>query len=155
MAINYRDYSVLVVDDEDFARDVVRKLLGHIGIHRIHEAADGRKGLLELLRIKPSVVLCDVQMTPIDGRQFLKTLRDSKVAGISATPVIFLTADSKPDTVMFAKEYSADGYLVKPISLIHLKQRLDMVFARISPDGASFEIADLPAGEPDGSEPSA
>ncbi|MEI6556797.1 MAG: response regulator [Rhodospirillaceae bacterium] len=129
MATNYEEFSVLIVDDEQFARQIVRNLLIQIGIRRIHEAADGKSGLLELLRVKPQVVLCDVHMKPIDGRQFLKTLRESKVARVAATPVIFLTADALPDTVQFAKEHNANGYLVKPVSLAQLKQRVDAVIA--------------------------
>ncbi len=135
MATNYEDYSVLIVDDEQFARQIVRNLLTQIGIRRIHEAPDGKAGLLELLRVKPSVVLCDVHMKPIDGRQFLKTVRETKVARVAATPVIFLTADAKPDTVQFAKEHSANGYLVKPVSLSQLKQRIDAVIALAEPAG--------------------
>ena len=125
MATNYDDYSVLIVDDEQFARQIVRNLLMQIGIRRVHEASDGKAGLLELLRVKPSMVLCDIHMKPIDGRQFLKTVRESKVARVAATPVVFLTADAKPDTVQFAKEHNANGYLVKPVSLTQLKQRID------------------------------
>ncbi len=130
MAINYEEFSVLIVDDEQFARQIVRNLLIQIGIRRIHEAADGKAGLLELLRVKPSMVLCDVHMKPIDGRQFLKTVRETKVARVAATPVVFLTADAQPDTVQFAKEHAANGYLVKPVSFAQLKQRIDAVIAQ-------------------------
>ena len=129
--MSYEGISVLIVDDEEFAREIVRKLLVRIGIRRIHEAPDGKSGLLELLRVKPSIVLCDVHMTPVDGRQFLKTLRESKVSRVAATPVIFLTADALPDTVQFAKDHSANGYLVKPVSQVQLKQRVDAVVAKL------------------------
>jgi two-component system chemotaxis response regulator CheY len=133
MAVNYEDYSVLVVDDESFTRQIVRNLLTQIGVRRIHEAPDGKAGLLELLRVKPSLVLCDIHMKPVDGRQFLKTVRETKVARVAATPVIFLTADCLPDTVKFAKEHNANGYLVKPVSLAQLKQRVDAVIAQAAP----------------------
>jgi two-component system chemotaxis response regulator CheY len=136
MAIDYSDYSVLIVEDEQFTRNIVRNLLLQIGISRIHEAADGKSGLLELLRVKPSVVLCDVHMTPVDGRQFLKTLRASKVARVAHIPVIFLTADAQNETVKFAREHAANGYLVKPVSLSQLKQRLDAVLPQAFPDPA-------------------
>ena len=136
MAIPYDEISVLIVDDEQFARQIVRNLLIQIGIRRIHEAPDGKAGLLELLRVKPSMVLCDVHMKPVDGRQFLKTVRETKVARVAATPVIFLTADALPDTVQFAKEHNANGYLVKPVSLAQLKQRVDAVIVAAEAPGA-------------------
>ncbi len=126
---DYEEFSVLIVDDEEFARGIVRRLLTQIGIRRVFEAADGKSGLLELLRVKPRLVLCDIHMKPIDGRQFLKALRESKVARVASTPLFFLTADALPDTVKFAKEYNANGYLVKPISLLQLKQRIDTLIA--------------------------
>ncbi len=129
MAIDYEQISVLVIDDELFARQIVRNLLSQIGIRRVHEAVDGRAGLLELLRVKPTIVLCDINMRPIDGRQFLKTVRETTVANVCTTPVIFLTANALTDTVQFAKDYNANGYLVKPVSLSIPKQRIDSVLS--------------------------
>lgn len=97
----------------------------------IIEAANGRDGLVELARDPPHVVLCDVHMQPVDGREFLKTLRTMPDPAVKDTPVIFLTADSSRDTVLFAKEFAIDGYLVKPPSVIALRQRLDPVVANL------------------------
>jgi len=72
-------------------------------------------------------VLCDIHMKPVNGLQFLKSLREAKIPAIAKTPVVFLTSDSQTDTVLLAKEQLVDGYLVKPVSLAQLKRKIDSV----------------------------
>jgi len=129
----YRGVSVLIIEDAPHMRKLIRNLLLQIGIRSIVEAADGMSGLDEAIRTRPTMVLCDVHMKPMDGRTFLKTLRRMKVEGLAETPVVFLTGDSQRDTVLFAKEYSVNGYLVKPVSLADLKIRVDAVLRATAP----------------------
>ena len=123
----YKDVTVLVVEDEATTRAGIRSQLRQIGIPTILEAADGKAGLAELARTRPTLVLCDVHMKPVDGRQFLKMVRTVKVEWVKNIPIIFLTADANPDTVAFAKEFHINGYLVKPTSVNDLKARIDSV----------------------------
>ncbi|MBL8687807.1 MAG: response regulator [Rhodospirillaceae bacterium] len=123
----YAGVTVLVIEDESNTRLLIKRLLLQIGIISVLEAGDGKAGLDEAMRTRPTVILCDVHMEPVDGRQFLKTLRGLKVRDLATTPVIFLTADAQTDTVLFAKEHHVNGYLVKPVSLTALKSRVDAV----------------------------
>jgi two-component system chemotaxis response regulator CheY len=124
---SYKGVTVLVVDDEEIARTSIRGQLRQIGIPTVVEAADGKTALVEIARARPNLVLCDVHMQPMDGREFLKTVRTVKVEWVKRTPVIFVTADANRDTVSFAKEYDVSGYLVKPIALEALKAKVDAV----------------------------
>ena len=123
----YKDVTVLIVEDEQVTRAAVKSQLRQIGIPRIIEAADGQAGLVEIARTRPTLVLCDVHMEPMDGRQFLKRVRTVKVEWVRNIPIVFLTADAKPETVTFAKEYQVNGYLVKPVLLSDLKARIDQI----------------------------
>lgn len=123
----YEKFVVLVVEDEAHTRTIIKSLLRQIGVCSIVEAADGKAGLDEVLRAKPHLVLCDVHMEPVDGRTFLKLMRQSKMEAMRRTPVVFLTADAQRDTVAFAKEHQVNGYLVKPVSLGNLKARIDAI----------------------------
>jgi len=123
----YKGVTVLIVEDEPTTRDSVRGQLRQMGIRTITEASDGKAGLAELARTRPTLILCDVHMKPVDGRQFLKMVRTTKVDWVKNIPIIFLTADANPETVTFAKEFQVNGYLVKPISLKELKGRIDAV----------------------------
>lgn len=127
----YKDVTVLIVDDEEIVRTSIRGQLKQIGIRSVAEAADGKAGLTEIARTRPTVILCDVHMKPMDGRQFLKTVRNIKVDWVKRTPVIFITADSNRDTVAFAKEHDVSGYLVKPVSSEALKNKIDAAIKSI------------------------
>jgi len=127
----YADVKVLIVEDESHTRALIRSMLRQIGIHTAMEAGDGKAGLTEIARTRPTLVLCDIHMQPLDGRQFLKMVRETKVEWVKNIPVIFLTADAKPDTVKFAKELRVDGYLVKPVTVSDLKARIDAVLKNL------------------------
>ncbi len=126
----YAGVTVLVIEDEANTRLLIKRLLLQIGIISVVEAGDGKAGLDEAMRTRPTIILCDVHMEPVDGRAFLKTLRGLKVRDLANTPVIFLTADAQTDTVLFAKEHHVNGYLVKPVSLTQLKTRVDAVLKK-------------------------
>lgn len=131
--ISYEGVTVLIVEDEPSTRLLVKRLLLQIGIVSVVEAADGKAGLDEAMRTRPTIILCDVHMEPVGGRAFLKMLRSLKARALALTPVIFLTADSQRDTVLFAKEHHVNGYLVKPVSLTDLKTRIDAVLKGTAP----------------------
>ncbi len=121
----YEKIRILVIEDESYTRLMITGLLRQIGFQTIGEAADGDAGFRETVRTRPLVVLCDVHMAPLDGLGYLAKLRGFSNAAIAATPVVFLTADKQQETVLSAKQLKVDGYLVKPVSLQTLKQRLD------------------------------
>lgn len=129
MALNdrYKGVTVLVVEDDPTTRASIKSQLRHIGIPTILEAADGTAGMAEIARTRPTLVLCDVNMKPMDGRQFLKMVRTVKVEWVKNIPIIFITADKNPETVTFAKEHHVNGYLVKPVSVNDLRNRIDLV----------------------------
>jgi two-component system chemotaxis response regulator CheY len=129
----YEDLKVLIVEDEFFIRSTIRNQLRQLGIRDTAEAADGSSGFETLQAKRPDVVLCDVHMTPKNGLEFLLMVRSSPDRTIAQTPVVFLTADSQKDTVMFAKEHAIDGYLVKPVSTKALKDRIDAIVAKRNP----------------------
>lgn len=128
----YERLRVLIIEDEAFTRDIIKKLLVQIGIRSIKEANEGGIGMTALLVSRPHIVLCDIHMKPTNGMDFLKNVRASKLDWVRQTKVIFLTGDSKADTVMFAKEHQIDGYLVKPVSLIQVKSRIDNIVPSIN-----------------------
>ena len=121
----YEKIRVLLIEDESYTRHVIEGLLRQIGFTLISQAKDGGEGFKETVRVRPQVVLCDVHMEPVDGLDYLSKLRGFANPAIAATPVVFLTADKQQETVVSAKQLKVDGYLVKPVSLQLLKQRLD------------------------------
>lgn len=125
--IEYRKLKILLVEDELHTRTLIKSLLHQIGIGVIVEATNGRDGLIEVLREQPHLVLCDIHMKPVNGLEFLQKLREIEGTQTKKTPVIFLTGDAKRDTVLFAKEHSVNGYIVKPPSLATVKAHIDPI----------------------------
>ncbi len=134
--------TVLVVDDEEYIRDLVRTALSFSGFDVV-VAADGVSALNDVQRLRPDLVVLDDNMPGFDGFEVVRRLRD---AG-DATPVIFLTArDSAEDKVSgFTK--GGDDYVTKPFSLEELVVRIEAVLRRTAPSGAepvvTITFADL------------
>jgi two-component system OmpR family response regulator len=120
--------TVLVVDDEEYIRDLVRTALSFSG-YEVAVAADGVTALNEVQRHRPDLVILDVNMPGFDGFEVVRRLRD---AG-DPTPVIFLTArDSAEDKISgFTK--GGDDYVTKPFSLEELVARVEAVLRRTAP----------------------
>ena len=81
--------SLLVIDDDASARDVLRRQMGRQG-WRVVEAADGAEGLARVREEIPALVLLDLMMPRMDGFAFLAALRE--IDGASSIPVIVVTA---------------------------------------------------------------
>jgi two-component system chemotaxis response regulator CheY len=128
--IDYELKRILVIEDELHIRKIICRLLRQIGYRLIDEAADGAEGFKTLLRVQPDVILCDIHMEPVDGITFLRKLRGLSQPKYAAQPVIFLTGDTDSTTVIAAKDLQVDGYLVKPVSLKSLKDRIDAILTR-------------------------
>jgi two-component system chemotaxis response regulator CheY len=126
----YTELTVLVIDDDAGTRRLLRSMLQMLGVRSIAEASDGHEGLQEVIRSHPDVVLCDVHMAPLDGQDFLRRIRESRVAWMRQLPVVFLTGDASAETVRTAKQQDVDGYLVKPVSPDDLKKRIDGALSR-------------------------
>lgn len=125
VGVDYKTLRILIVEDEAYTRVITKTLLRQLGVKEVEEAVNGQEGLVKTASWLPHAVLCDIHMSPVNGFEYLEKLRQHVQVGIRNTPVIFLTADSKRDTVMFAKENGPHGFLVKPISLNALKGKLE------------------------------
>jgi two-component system chemotaxis response regulator CheY len=133
MTYAYGRLRVLVVEDEPYTRSTIKRLLHQCGVREVVDAPNGAEGFSLLLGFKPHVVFCDIHMEPVGGMDFLRMVRESTGEDISATHVVFLTADAMKDTVLAARDLRIDGYLVKPANILRIKARLDEFLAR-NPD---------------------
>ena len=125
--IVFADLRAVVIEDESYTRTIIVRGLRQLGIVKVHEARDGGEGLKVVATVRPSLVLCDIHMEPVDGLQFLENLRKLPIPEIASTPVVFLTADAGQSTVLAAKNLKVDGYLVKPVSVTQLRKRIEGV----------------------------
>ncbi len=118
---------VLVVDDQRTMREIIRRLLGQIGIHDVDDAADGEEALEKLHDLtadKPDVIICDLHMDKMDGMDFCNHVRRDKNDTVRAIPVIILTGEQDTFVHDVTKQVGATTVLVKPVSAEDLKAQI-------------------------------
>jgi len=114
---------VLVVDDYQTMRKVVSHLLKKLGFQNIDEAADGTEALKILRGGNPyGLIVSDWNMEPMTGLQLLREVRAD--AALKKTPFIMVTAESKAENVIAAKEAGVSNYIVKPFNEVTLKSKM-------------------------------
>ena len=120
--------SVLVIDDHRTMRQIVRRLLGQIGIHDVEDAEDGAAALKMLhspQAKQPDLIICDLHMEKMDGMDFCNKLRLDKNEVLRAIPVIILTGEQDTFVHDVTRQVGATMVLVKPISAGDLKERIE------------------------------
>lgn len=124
MAVD-KNMNVLIVDDYKTMLRIIENLLKQIGFKNIHQATDGGMALKILREMPMGLVISDWNMQPMTGLQLLKEVRaDEK---LKATPFIMITAESKTENVVAAKEAGVNNYIVKPFNAETLKQKISAV----------------------------
>lgn len=131
--VNFEDLSVLVIDDSKFIRDTVRRILRSVGVGKIRMAPNGMVGLKMVSQDRFDVVLCDLSMEPINGMRFVEFLRKHENPKLRGLPVIILTMHNEQEIVRKAIEQGIDGYLLKPVSIKSIKQRIEQVLGGEAP----------------------
>ena len=115
---------ILVVDDEEDIRGLVRTLLERAG-HEVSEAPDGRAGLRALYTSSPDLVVLDVTMPGLDGWATLERIRE-----VTDVPVLMLTARDTEVERVRGLTGGADDYVVKPFGRQELVARVDALLRR-------------------------
>lgn len=110
--------SVLVVDDQEMVRAIVRKSLAKAHLSKFHEARNGREALEMLHRgdVQPDVILCDLHMDTMGGEEFLRQLRADHANRSCRKPVLILTAEKDERVLQSVRQLGASKVLSKPIS---------------------------------------
>lgn len=117
---------VLVVDDEEDLRLVVRMVLEAVG-HDVDEAVDGRAALDRLDADQPDLVVLDLRMPEVDGWEVLRRLQAD--GRLERLPVLVLSAHIVPEVRTQVIALGARGYLAKPFSSAELLAAIDDLLA--------------------------
>ena len=125
---------VLIVDDYNTMVRIIRNLLRQLGFEHIDDANDGSAAFAKMQKCKYGLVISDWNMEGMTGYDLLQQVRSDP--GLSDTPFIMVTAESKTENVIAAKKAGVSNYIVKPFNAQTLKSKIDSVF----PD-----MADAPA----------
>jgi two-component system chemotaxis response regulator CheY len=118
---------ILIVDDYKTMLKIIRNLLKQLGFSNVEEAMDGSAALQKIRGKNYGLVISDWNMEPMSGLELLKEVRlDAKLKDV---PFIMITAESKTENVIAAKEAGVNGYIVKPFTAAILKSKIDTVLA--------------------------
>ncbi|HEX9466630.1 MAG TPA: response regulator [Alphaproteobacteria bacterium] len=124
MAVDMK-MNVLIVDDYKTMLRIVGNLLKQLGFSSIDEATDGATALEKLRQKNYGLVISDWNMEPMTGLQLLKEVRsDIKLKNV---PFIMVTAESKTENVVAAKQAGVNNYIVKPFNAATLKMKISAV----------------------------
>ncbi len=120
-----KNMSILIVDDYKTMLRIIRNLLKQLGFNNVVEAVDGSSALQKLRDKDCGLIISDWNMEPMTGLQLLKEVRaDVKLKEL---PFIMITAESKSENVVAAKEAGVSNYIVKPFNAATLKGKLTAV----------------------------
>jgi len=126
---------ILVIDDDEATVWVVGTLLKHHGFE-VFEAITPEEGLRLAYQRHPDLVLLDIMMPNMDGWEVCRRLRE-----LSEVPIIFLTAKSSVNDVVYGLELGADDYVVKPFDNQELVARVRANLRRSPAHQAADELA--------------
>lgn len=111
---------ILVLDDEPDACRLIQRVLTGSG-HEVHAFTDHREALEWAAQHEPDLALLDIRLKGTDGIRILKLLRRSH----SHTKAIIITGYPSSETVNKAVELGIEDYLVKPLEIIELEERVN------------------------------
>jgi len=121
---------VLVVDDQQTMRSLVRSGLQQLGFKDIRECADGEDGLRAMLTSKAHLIISDYNMPRLDGLGLLRAVRAHEP--IRGTAFIMLTGRADKELVQRAVQFGVNNYLVKPFTVATLKEKIEAVFGPLT-----------------------
>jgi two-component system chemotaxis response regulator CheY len=120
-----RNMPILIVDDYKTMLRIIRNLLRQLEFQNVEEASDGSTALQMLESKDFSLIISDWNMEPMTGLQLLREVRKS--ARLKHIPFIMVTAESKTENVVAAKEAGVSNYIVKPFNAETLRTKLSSV----------------------------
>jgi two-component system, chemotaxis family, chemotaxis protein CheY len=136
---------VVVVDDNQYMRKMVRNLLVNCGVKDIYEAADGIAALDMIRTVAPDVVILDWEMPLLNGPELVRIVRSPGVFPMPDVPIIMLSGYGERWRVVEAVKLGVNEYLIKPVSAKAIYDRLVSIFAQPRP---AVQLGDYYGPEP-------
>ncbi len=129
-------YKILIVDDEEHIREVLKEYAEFEG-HEVSEACDGMQAVEMAKNNDYDIIVMDVMMPKLDGFSACKEIRK-----IKSTPVLMLSARGEEYDKLFGFEIGVDDYVVKPFSPKEVMARINAIIKRSANGAVSAEAAE-------------
>ncbi len=127
---SFEHLNFLIVDDNQHMRTLVRTIIYALGSKRVMEAGDGADGFKALRQFPADIIICDWNMSPLDGLDFLRLLRNAEDSPNPYVPVIMMTGHTERQHVLQARDAGVHEFLAKPISARSLYLHIRSVIER-------------------------
>jgi CheY-like chemotaxis protein len=133
--LDFSRLHLLLIDDNDFMRDLYRQLLEAIGFRHEHinDATDGEQALAVLENLHIDIAICDLNMQPMKGKQFTRHVRMSERSPDPYLPIIVCTGHAELKHIVDARDAGATEILRKPVTAGSLYARLQAVIDQPRP----------------------
>jgi YesN/AraC family two-component response regulator len=105
-----KNFTILYVEDSKVLREYMKNSLKPY-VKEIYTANDGKEGLEQFVKIKPDIVITDINMPNIDGMQMSKMIKNS----FKDTPIVLLTGFDEPENLKKAIILGIDSFVSKPV----------------------------------------
>ena len=113
---------ILIVDDYSTMLRILRNLLRQLELENVDEAQHGEEALFKLRKSSYDLIISDWNMQPMTGLELLRQVRAD--ARLKSVPFIMVTAESKTENVITAKQAGVSNYIVKPFNSETLKGKI-------------------------------
>ena len=137
--------TVLVVDDNQFMRKLVRGLLLNIGVNTVIEAGDGLEALEEIRNSRPDMVILDWEMPLLNGPEMVRIVRSPGAFPQPDIPIIMLTAFGERKRILESVQIGVNEFLCKPVSAKALYDRIVSILVK---PRATVQLGDYYGPEP-------
>jgi two-component system chemotaxis response regulator CheY len=125
--MNSKRTSIVIVDDNDMMRSILRGILRGEEYEVIGEARNGNIAVEMAERLKPDIICLDVMMPEKDGLEALVEIKAAR----PQTQIVMITGNADPDTVQESIMNGASGFIVKPFNAARVLDALAKVTARL------------------------
>jgi two-component system, chemotaxis family, chemotaxis protein CheY len=123
-----RNINILIIDDYKTMLRIIHSLLDQLGFHNIDEATDGAMAIEMIKEKKYELIISDWNMKPTTGLELLKNVRANE--NTKNIPFLMVTAESKVENIMAAKQAGVSNYIVKPFNAETLKTKLTSILGK-------------------------
>lgn len=124
-----QNVSILLVDDNDITREVLRVVLRSENYNVVGEATDGGTGLDLALKLRPDIIMLDVVMPKVSGLEVLPKIKDM----LPESRVLLVTASKDTETISEAVQAGIHGFILKPFNAQKILDTIAGVVAKMKP----------------------
>jgi CheY-like chemotaxis protein len=127
MSANFAPLKILLVDDNKHMRSIIAAILEGVGVREVREASDGAEALKIMREWPVDMVIADFLMSPMNGVDFTRKVRQGKSGASAMLPIIMMTGYAERARVFEARDAGVTEMLVKPVTARAVLSRVSEV----------------------------